>query len=1097
MSPCPDCSSENPDIARFCMQCGAALAAACPSCGATGPPGARFCMECGSALRTTTDEPASPPALAAVGEKKHITVLFADVAGSMDLQENLDAEVWAQIMGRFVSILAEGVRKYGGTVDKFTGDGIMALFGAPIAQEDHARRACHAAWHLTKAIGEYSDELRRDQAVELQVRLGLNSGEVVVGRVGDDVTLDPTALGHTVGLAQRMEAMAEPGRTYLTEHTARLVDGWFGLGSLGARPIKGAADPLGVYALGAPISSVVRRTVGSAPLVGRERELAMLDDALDMAGEGQFQVVGVVGEAGVGKSRLCEEFARSVGDRGITVRRATGVSHGRDVPLLPILAFQREYFGVTDTDDPEAARAKVTDRLLTLDPGLEDVCPVLLDFLEIPDPDRPVAPMAPEARMRRIFDAVRRITARRSERETLVLILEDLHWFDAQSEAFLERLIESYAGSRTLVVANFRPEFTARWMRHSYYHQLALSPLREQAVSELLGGLLGMDLSLAPLVSFVLERTGGNPFFVEEVVRALIEDGTVAGSPGNYRLTRRLHEIRVPPSVQAVLAARIDRLPAEQKRILEAASVIGRTFDLPVLNGVFGGPAEALDEALAALCGAELLQVTQPSTGEYRFWHPLTQEVAYGSLLSDRRTALHLAVGETLVELDSARQDERAALIAGHFQAAGDQLNAARWAAQAAAWAARGSFEESIRLWRATIDHLKVAPETEETLALGVRARLSLLRVGSRRGLEISEAETLFADGKQLARRMSDPGQLGLVFGMWGSIHFLGSDLQAGRAAYAEARELVARSRDVDLQPAPFMAMAQACVYMGTINEGLTRVEEAIARTGGDMDRGFRYLGYSPLLRNLAIRGELLARAGHLKQGRAEVERAIKLAREHEQAELVAWGLPELAHIAFLIGEGNSPLAEVQEAKRLAEEAGNRVMTARALGAVGAAQLMEGRLGAAVETLTHGLGIIREQRLGLFEEPNLLCYLARANLAGGDVAAARDQARQAVEAARQQGARVVECFSLLTLGRVLREAAAGDAIGDPAPVLSDALQLLNEVGAMTYEPFVAEERARLEGDQAGLREAARLYGRIGATGHASRLEAELSATSAR
>ncbi|HKY76019.1 MAG TPA: AAA family ATPase [Acidimicrobiia bacterium] len=1006
----------------------------------------------------------------------------------MDLQERLDAEVWARIMARFVGILAEGVRKYGGTVDKFTGDGIMALFGAPVAQEDHARRACHAASHLTRAIGEYSEELRREQGVELHVRLGLNSGEVVVGRVGDDVTLDPTALGHTVGLAQRMETMAEPGKAYLTEHTARLVEGWFEYEGLGPRLVKGATEPLGVYVLGAPIPSAVRRTVG-APLVGRARELATLEDALDMAGEGQFQVVGVVGEAGVGKSRLCEEFARWANDQGITVRRAAGVSHGRDVPLLPILAFQREYFGITDTDDPESARRKVTDRLLELDPGLEDVLPLLFDFLEVPVPDRRLAPMSPEVRMRRIFDAVRRITARRSARETHVLFFEDLHWFDSQSEAFLERLIESYPGSRTLVVANFRPEFSAGWMRHSYYRQLALSPLREQAVSELLAGLLGMDLSLAPLVSFVLERTGGNPFFVEEVVRALIEDGTVTGSPGHYTLTRRLHEIRVPPSVQAVLAARIDRLPAMQKRVLESASVIGRTFDLSVLSRVVESSTEALDEALSALCAAELLQETQPP-GEFRFWHPLTQEVAYGSLLSHRRTGLHLAVANALLEIDPARQDERAALIAGHFQEAGDRLNAARWTARAAVWAARGSFEDSIRLWRSTIDHLGVVPATEETLALGVRARLSLLRVGSRRGLEISEAEALFADGKQLAMRMSDPGQLGLVFGMWGSIHFLGSDLQAGRAAYAEARELVARSSDVELQPPPFMAMAQVCVYMGTINEGLARVEEAIARTGGDMARGFRYLGYSPLLRNLAIRGELLVRAGRLEEGRAEVEHAVKLARDHEQAELVAWGLPELVHIAFLTGEGDSPLSEMQEAKRLAEESGNRVMTVRALGAVGAAQLMDGRLSEAVETLTHGLGIMREQRLGLFEEPNLLCYLARAHLAGGDVAAAREQARQAVEAAHQQEALVLECFSLLTLGRVLHETAAGDDLA--AEALSGALRLLNEVGAIAYEPFVAEERARLEGDQAGLREALRLYSRIGATGHARRLEAELA-----
>ena len=587
------------------------------------------------------------------GERKQLTVLFADVLGSMDVQENLDAEVWARIMGRFVDIVVEGVRRFGGTVDKFTGDGIMALFGAPFSQEDHARRACRAAWHITRAVASYTVELRRDQDVDLEVRVGLNSGEVVVGRVGDGVTLDPTALGHAVGLAQRMEAMAEPGRAYLTEHTARLVEGWFGLEDLGTKAVKGARQPLGVYVLGRPFpSSVTARaasTLGASRLVGRERELAALEDALAGAIEGRCQVVGVVGEAGMGKSRLCEEFIGSAAARGITVRRTTGVSHGRAVPLLPVLSLMRDYFSITDTDVPLEARDKVTARLLALDPGLDEILPLLFDFLEVPDPERPAAGLDSEVRMRRVLDALHRITARRSEREVLVLLLEDLHWFDPQSDAFLERLIESFPGSRTLVVTNFRPEFSARWMRHSYYRQLPLAPLGDQAVGELLGGLVGADPSLAPLRGFVLERTGSNPFFVEEVVRALVEDGTLAGRPGHYRLTRPLAHIRVPPTIQATLAARIDRLSAEQKATLQAAAVIGRAFPVPVLAGVTDLTDDVLADALRALCGAELLQETAGGpVGEYRFWHPLTQEVAYDSLLAGRRAQLHTAVAETL-----------------------------------------------------------------------------------------------------------------------------------------------------------------------------------------------------------------------------------------------------------------------------------------------------------------------------------------------------------------------------------------------------------------------------------------------------------------
>ena len=339
---CAACGHENREGRKFCAECGAGLAPVCPACGASNEVGEKFCGECGTAMAPAASSMPAAPAPAPAGggaERKHITVLFADVAGSMDLQEQLDAEVWAEIMGRFVALLAEGVRKYGGTVDKFTGDGIMALFGAPLAQEDHARRACHAAWHLTRTIESYSEELRRKQGVRLDVRLGLNSGEVVVGRVGDDMTLDPTALGHTVGLAQRMEALAEPGRAYLTAQTARLVDGWFRLEDVGPVQVKGSREPVQVAVLGEPLSSPMRRRVGMAQLVGRQREFAVLDDAFALAAEGHAQVVGVVGEAGVGKSRLCEEFAQSVAARGITVRRATGVSHGRDVIVMkPLVA---------------------------------------------------------------------------------------------------------------------------------------------------------------------------------------------------------------------------------------------------------------------------------------------------------------------------------------------------------------------------------------------------------------------------------------------------------------------------------------------------------------------------------------------------------------------------------------------------------------------------------------------------------------------------------------------------------------------------------------------------------------------------------------
>jgi class 3 adenylate cyclase/tetratricopeptide (TPR) repeat protein len=1087
---CPACGHDNREGRRFCAECGTVLdRPACPSCGASNESGEKFCGDCG--VRLTQAAAPSPPAIAASPERKHITVLFADVAGSMDLQEQLDSEVWAQIMGRFVSVLAEGIGRFGGTVDKFTGDGIMALFGAPVAQEDHARRACHAARHLTVSIGAYSEELRREQGVDLHVRLGLNSGEVVVGRVGENVTLDPTALGHTVGLAQRMESLAEPGQVYLTEATARLVQGWFRLEHLGSFPIKGARDPQDVYALGAPAASPGRPRVGASPLVGRQRELAVLEDALAMAMDGHAQVVGVVGEAGVGKSRLCDEFAQLCRARGITVRRAAGVSHGRDVPLLPILAFHRDYFGISDADDPPTARRKVSDRLLELDPGLDDALPLMFDLLEVPDPDRPVPRMAPEVRMRRIFDVVRRITARRSEREILVLLFEDLHWFDSHSEGFLERLIESYPGSRTLVVTNFRPEFSAGWTRHSYYRQLPLSPLREQAVSELLGGLLGVDLSLEPLVSFLLEHTGGNPFYVEEVVRTLIEDGTLAGGPGKYRMTRPLQEIRVPPSVHAVVAARIDRLPPDHKNVMQTAAVIGRTFDSAVLARVTGSAADGLDQALSGLCAAELLQETaHDPTAEYRFWHPLTQEVAYGSLLTERRRALHAAVGRATIEADPERLDQKAALIASHFERAGDLSSAAQWNFRAGGWAVRSDFHEAIRRWRMATEQLDGVPATEDTRALGTWARARLLQIGSRTGMSLEEAERLVTEGRTLSEGLPDAEPLMAVTRFHTSVQLTHGQVRGALDGLIAIARQGDASGDPGLAAALWSGPAICYSWVGPVRDGLQAVEHVEALCGDDPNRGVEHQGYSPITLSSTSYARLLAQAGRLRDAAIQLDAVVARARVRAEPEWVALALATYAPLADWTGEGNDVLARAGEALRITEDLGNAMFRIPALHGIGVAQLLDGQIEEALGTLEAALEETRTLNAGRFEEAAILAHQARARLAIGDAGAALHDAREAVTVSRHQGARLVECQALLTNAHVLRVTGDGD---HAAAVLKAATTLVNETGASTYEPFITEEVARLHPDETVLRQALDLYRQIGATGHARRLESELSA----
>jgi class 3 adenylate cyclase len=555
---CPSCGHDNREEARFCDGCGVALTRLCPSCGTTLRAAARFCDGCGQPVSgSTTASPVrdlrayTPRHLAEKiltarsaleGERKPVTVLFADVKGSMELAEQVDPEEWHGIMDRFFHLLAEGVHRFEGTVNQFTGDGIMALFGAPIAHEDHAQRACWAALHLTEELRRYAEELKRTRGVAFSVRMSLNSGEVVVGTIGDDLRMDYTAQGHTVGLAQRMEQLAEPGKVYLTQHAAALASGFFQLRDLGAFDVKGVREPVHAYELQGvgPMRTrlEISRARGFSRFVGRDEEMAALEAALARAGSGNGQLVGIVAEPGVGKSRLCFEFAERCRARGLRFASAHGVPHGKMVPFLPWLELLRSVFGLTDQDSDETARDKIAGRMLRFDEALGDAVPLMFDFLGVPDPRRPAPRMDPEARQRQLFGVIKRMMQARTRREpeAHVHLFEDLHWFDGGSEAFLAAMIDALADTRTLLLVNFRPEYHAAWMRKSYYQQLPLRPLGLEAITELLQEQLGTDPSLGALAQRIRERTGGNPFFIEEVVQSLVEAGALEGARGAYRL---------------------------------------------------------------------------------------------------------------------------------------------------------------------------------------------------------------------------------------------------------------------------------------------------------------------------------------------------------------------------------------------------------------------------------------------------------------------------------------------------------------------------------------------------------------------------------
>jgi class 3 adenylate cyclase/tetratricopeptide (TPR) repeat protein len=1037
------------------------------------------------------------------GERKQVTVLFADVIGSMELAEQSDPEEWQRIMDRFFSILCDGVHRFEGTVDKFTGDGIMALFGAPIAHEDHARRACYAALHLQRELAAYAAELRRALGLSLAVRMGLNSGEVVVGQIGEDLAMEYTALGHTVGLAQRVESLAAADRVYLTQHTASLVEGYLALSDLGEFQLKGASAPLCVHELtgvGAARGRLdVQRGRGFSRFVGRHDELATLETALERAFAGEGQVIGVVGEAGVGKSRLCHEFVERRRANGTPVYHVAGQAHAKSVPLMPLLQLLRDYFEIAERDSERTARERIAGKLLLLDESFAEDLPLMFDFLAVPDPLRPSPRMDPEARQRQLLGLMKRLTRAENAREPTVVVFEDLHWLDPATEAFLANHVEALQGTRNLTVVNFRPEYHAPWMSRSYYRQIALAPLGAEATEALLGDLLGSDPSLDGLSELICERTAGNPFFIEELVQVLIEAGSLAGERGAYRLAAPVQEDAVPASVQAVLAARIDRLSPRDKSVLQAAAVIGKEFPAPVLEGVLGMTPQELEEALSNLVAGEFVyELELYPEALYAFKHPLTQEVAYGSQLGERRAKVHAAVARALVARYPEQLEERAALLAQHWEAAGETLEAARWHARAAAWAGYNDPTQALPHSRKVRELTEALPESEEATALGLEARISLLNYGWRLGISLEEAQALFNEAERIASETGDVRSRAILLASYASVRGLGDgDVCEFARLSRQAMALAEESGD----PALYVGLgsAYAPFLVGEYREAVAMCDRAIELADGDPTVGAGIIFGCPYALAHEVKGWVLAELGELEEARRLIEQGRMLARDQGDIEVVGWSHYFSTWLAYFEGEPEAALSHAQQSLETAEQIGSPFSRAHEWLILGLAQRMRGEWQRAIEALDRSLTIARESHTAVEAEAWRLAWLGESYLGLGDPERARALAQEGLDVARARGNVLYETHASLALARVLLGSVGAGARAEIEGALARVLELAGQTGAKAIEPLVHVELAELarqsgdeEGHQRELREAHRLFTEIGASGHAERLGGELA-----
>ena len=1111
---CPACQLESPEDARFCMHCAAPLPARCAGCKAELPLGARFCPQCARPAGANPLPPAAAPSRtpaaytpkhladkilqsksALEGERKQVTVLFADVQGSMELAAQLGPELWHQVLDRFFQILADGVHRFEGTVNQYTGDGIMALFGAPIAHEDHAQRACYAALHLQDALASYGKEVRREYGVGFVTRMGLNSGEVIVGSIGDDLRMDYTAQGHTVGLAQRMEALACPDTCYVSGATAALVGDYFALEDLGDFEVKGAAAAVRVFRLHGIGDSRTRFDVsltrGLSRFVGRASDLRALDDALAQTASGNSQVVGVVAVAGTGKSRLCFEFVESCRARGMSVYEARAVAHGRNIPYLPILELLRAYFGISHEHDDLSARTKIAGLLTLIDQRLADALPVLFDFLGVGDPAQPPPSLDPEVRQRQLIELTRQVMQSASRGPPSVTLFEDLHWLDSASAEFLERLVGGRNDSRHLLLLNFRPEYRAEWMQNSWYRQLPLTPLGDEAVAGLLAALLGEDVSLAPLADLVNIHTVGNPFFIEEVVQSLIESGQLVGSPGRYRLLTPLKHLQVPASVQAVLAARIDRLAERDKLVLQVAAVIGKDFPEPLLQTVSGLATDALKGALGSLRRLEFIyeRALYPVV-QYSFKHPLTQEIALGSQLRERRRQVHTSIAQCVESEGGARIEERAALLAHHWEEAGDARAAAHWHRLAAERVCLTDFSSAWQHWGRVRTLLATLPDEREIAELRIHACAQLLSMSWRVSADLDEARAIFAEGKALAQTIGDRlglAKLTLGFGLVSyGMGDVATFLKTNREAYAVAREL----NDLEVEANAAALLVDALFLAAQYRDAETGAADGLARFPRHSPPTSWLAGPNPYTHLLLIRGIALSWLGRNPEGLDALKQCFMLAAEDDNSEDKAYGLPLCAEIHYRTGAVAHALAVAQEMGDLSQKLGNPpTLFAQAQIGFCCAHMAADRAAEAIACAQTALDIHR--RLDKAFAATSATLLAEALLLAGDSTAAQAAAHNAIALSRHSIRQNYEAIAQGVLARALlrRDGPAAREAAEDA--LQAAATLIERNGVRLLAPALLEWRAELAavlGDEAGaeglLRLAAQSYREIGAIEHA-------------
>ena len=753
---CPKCQHENPIGAKFCNECATKLELICSECGMANPSGSKFCNECAHNLTITAsgtvpielsfDEKLNkirrylPTGLTdkilsqrdrIEGERKLVTVMFCDMEGFTALSEKLGPEEAYSIMDEVYEILIHKVHDYEGTVNEMTGDGIMALFGAPIALEDAPQRAIRSAYSIHREMARFSDKIKqeRERIPPLKMRIGIHTGPVVVGTLGNDLRVEFKAVGDTVNLASRMEGLAQPGSTYVSGETFKLTEGLFRYESLGEKEAKGKQKPVAVYRVIGPSKQRTRFDVsaerGLTPFVGRERELELLLDGFERAKDCRGQAFSITAEAGVGKSRLLYEFRKAVSNEDVTFLEGKCLSYSRGVTYHPVIDILRSNFDVRHEDADIEIRQKVRNGLKVLGVDGTSIQPYILELLGVKDSGIDKITMSPEARKYRTVEAVKLITLKGSEIRPLIIATEDLHWIDKSSEEYLKNLLDSIPGARILLIFTYRPEFVHTWGGKSFHSQLTLNRLSNRESLAMLTYLLGTEEIETNLKELVLEKTEGIPFFIEEFIKSLKALEIIERKDGAYYLAKGVEEVTIPSTIQDVIMTRVDTLPEGAKEVIQTGSVIEREFSYELIRRVTDKSQDELLSYLSVLKDLELLYergIYPHST--YIFKHALTKEVVYDSILTKRRKRLHNEIGQAIEALSGINSEESYAMLAEHFVTGENYEKGAKYSHLAAKQARkRSAFNEAISYAKKAVYCIEKLPQTDDVQKKRIDAR--------------------------------------------------------------------------------------------------------------------------------------------------------------------------------------------------------------------------------------------------------------------------------------------------------------------------------------------------------------------------------------